>query len=342
MKLAPFQDQKVLSYPLSKTISANAFPLFKTVGEKTTPFCKTITRRCLPSKMVSHIPVSTLDQGTLKTPHCRNDRQHTLTLSSYRDCCQNANIEANTPRRPNKTTRRHSEINRCLSQETTTTNTSPQQVSHFTTVNQKSSMGTNLITGTAIDGHTSFHTTIQVITSQGCKPLHVKVNPGASCSSIPLSHFHEAFPKFFTKSETLQKTAIKATWMTWPAHDGTCQNFLGYIVLDIQHKTLPQVLPCKFYVFEDFTSPDILLSYPTSSRLGVEEFTVPNKVPINFPAMIDTITSSKTVTFSPHIEDIPQKPHNSSNCKAKPIIKQHFQDHPSPVTPSQDHLLAPC
>ena len=44
---------------------------------------------------------------------------------------------------------------------------------------------------------------------------------------------------------------------------------------------------------------------------------------------------------TPHIEDIPQKPHNRSDCKAKPIIKQPFQDHPSPVTPSWDHLIAP-
>ena len=32
-----------------------------------------------------------------------------------------------------------------------------------------------------------------------------------------------------------------------------------------------------------------------------------NKAPRNFPGMINTITSSKTVTFSPHVEDAPQK-----------------------------------
>ena len=95
-------------------------------------------------------------------------------------------------------------------------------------------------------------------------------------------------------------------------------------------------------MFEDFyTSSDIPLSYPTSLRLRIVEFTVPSEAPINFPAMKDTITNSKTVTFRPHIEDILQKPHNRSHCKAKPIIKQPFQDYPSPVTPSQDHLLAP-
>ena len=125
-----------------------------------------------------------------------------------------------------------------------------------------------------------------MITSQGSKPLDIRVNPGASCSSIPLSCFHKAFPRYLTKSEALKKTALKPTWKAWSAHDETCKFFLGYIVLDSQCKTLPQVLPCKFYMFQDFTSPDTLLSYPTSLRLGIVEFTVPNKAPINSPAMI--------------------------------------------------------
>ena len=87
-------------------------------------------------------------------------------------------------------------------------------------------------------------------------------------------------------------------------------------------------------MFKDFTSPDIFLSYLTSLRLGIVEFTVPNKTPVHYPAIIDTITSSKTFTFSSHLEDIPQKPHNRSDCNAKPVLKQPFQDHPSPVTPS--------
>ena len=142
-------------------------------------------------------------------------------------------------------------MSRCLSQHTTTSSISPQQVSHFTSVNPISSMDTYLITDTAIDGHTSFHTTLQVITSQ-----------------------------------------------------------------------------------------EILLSYPTSCRLGIVKFTVTNEAPLNFPAMIDTTTSSKTVTFSSHIEDIPQMPHNRSDCNAKSITKQLFQDHLSLVTPSEYHLLA--
>ena len=149
----------------------------------------------------------------------------------------------------------------------------PQHVSHLTAVNLISNMGTCLITDTNINGHTSCHTTSQVITSQGSRTLHIQVDLGASCSSIPLSCFCKAFPKYFIKSGALKRTTLKPTWMTWTAHNGTCQNVLGYIVLDIQHKTLCQILPCKFYVFEDFTSPDILLFYPTSLILGIVKFT---------------------------------------------------------------------
>ena len=146
----------------------------------------------------------------------------------------------------------------------TASNIFHQQVSHLTTHNTVSSLETNLVTDTTIDVQIEFHTMLQIITSQGHKPLHVKVDPGAECSSIPLSHFCKAFPKHFTKSGAMKKSALKPMWMTWSAHDGTCQNFLGYIMLDIQHKTLPQTLLCKFYVSEDSASPHILLSYPAS------------------------------------------------------------------------------
>ena len=185
----------------------------------------TSQRCCSHCNSVNHTTSSTRSRK-IRVPYCRNDRQHPLTLSSYRHHCQGRDTEI-------KATRSPSEMSRCLSQETTTNNISPQKGSHFTTVNPISSMDTSLITDIAIDGHNSFHTTLQVITSQGSKPLHIKVDPGASCSSIPLSYFHKTFPKYFTKSGALKKTALKPTWMTWSAHNRMCQNFLGYIVLDI-------------------------------------------------------------------------------------------------------------
>ena len=55
--------------------------------------------------------------------------------------------------------------------------------------------------------------------------------------------------------------------------------------------------------------------------------------------MIDTITNSKTVAFSQETEEVPQKPHNSRDHTAKPIIKQPSQDYPSTVTHPWDYLL---
>ena len=56
-----------------------------------------------------------------------------------------------------------------------------------------SSIETKLITDTTLDGHTAFHTTLQIVTSQGCKNLQVKVDPGADFSTIPLSRFCSTF-----------------------------------------------------------------------------------------------------------------------------------------------------
>ena len=173
--------------------------------------------RCTP-------PTSSTRPRKFRAPHCRSDRQNPPILNSMRHHCQKKNNEAITTCSPSQTNRIPSKINTCLRPETTL-NTFLQHVSHCTAVNTVSSMKTSLVVDTAEDGHTSFHTTLQGITSQGSKPLHVKVDPGASFSSIPLSHFCKAFPKHFTKSGALKNTALKPVWMTWSAHDGTCQTF---------------------------------------------------------------------------------------------------------------------
>ena len=117
-------------------------------------------------------------------PHCRSDRQSPTNLNSPRCHCQDVHNTASTTSGPSNATK----INTCL-QHDTASNTFHQPVSHLTTHNMVSSLETHLITDTAIDGQTEFHTTLQIVTSQGCKPLHVKVDPGADCSAIPLSHF---------------------------------------------------------------------------------------------------------------------------------------------------------
>ena len=45
---------------------------------------------------------------------------------------------------------------------------------------------------------------------------------------------------------------------------------------EVMHGSEPRLYLTHFYVFEDATSPCILLSYATSERLGIIAFNVPN------------------------------------------------------------------
>ena len=52
--------------------------------------------------------------------------------------------------------------------------------------------------------------------------------------------------------------------------------FLGHFIVEVVHAKEPRTYPVRFYVFEDATSPHILLSYATLRRLGIVSFQVPN------------------------------------------------------------------
>ena len=307
-------------------------------------------QRCCSHCNKVHAYTSNRNTREIRAPHHRSDRQSPPKLNSHRRHCLDATHTASTTSGPSNATK----TNKCLQPDTASNTFHHKQVSHLTSHYMASSMETDLITDTALDGHTAFHTTLQIVTSQGCKNLQVKVDPGADLSTIPLSRFCSAFPKHFTKSGALKKNALKPTYATWSAHDGECRHFLGYIVLNIQHKTTPQILPIKFYVFEDYTNPTTLLSYAASSRLGIVHFTIPNEAPVNFPLWVNAIAKNKTVTFNQHLEDRPQNPHNNRDSAPKPIIKKPsqdhtstgilqdnyfapFQDHKSPTAPFQDH-----
>ena len=195
-KLPPFQDH-----------FHQGFTPLQDHWHKSNPLHKTITRRCpSPSrKMVSNTSTNNLNTSqrcgrhcysvhptTSSTkprrvsPHHRNKWQHPLMSGNYKHHCHCTNTEMDA-------TRSLSELISCLSPEITSI--PPQQASHFATANPISSMDICLITDTTIDRHTSFHTTLQVITSQGSKPLHIRVNPGASCSSVPLIPLPQSLPQ---------------------------------------------------------------------------------------------------------------------------------------------------
>ena len=133
----------------------------------------------------------------------------------------------------------------------------------------------------------------------------------------------------------------------WTAHDMSPQTLLGYFIADIQHKTLPDILQVRFFVFKGNISPTMLLSYPASIRLGIIEFKVPNKTS---SIALDAMTyAKKHVTFSTPLHSYAHKwTHSKSqhnHLTLKPAIKLHFfQDHCFPDCSLknksfQDHFL---
>ena len=80
------------------------------------------------------------------------------------------------------------------------------QVSHILLTSPKPNEAEGkLITDTASDGQNSFHTTLQVITKQGTKPIPVKVDPGTDVNTIPLSHYKKLFRKKYHQGRSHQE-----------------------------------------------------------------------------------------------------------------------------------------
>ena len=191
-----------------------------------------------------------------------------------------------------------------------------------------------------------------MVTKKGSKSLPVKVNPSRDVKTMPLMEYRKLFPAHFTKAGNLKQKSLHPTRHMWTVHDETPQQFLGYFIADIHHKTQPEVLPIRFYIFKDTTSPRILLSYATSERLGNVKFQIPHEAP---SIALNTISTKKHVTFRmPFHTYRPIKPKNNGQQPLKPAIKkqsfqdqlmqkQSFQDHPAPQSSQkqsfQDHSL---
>ena len=79
----------------------------------------------------------------------------------------------------------------------------PHQVSHLT-ADRPPNPQDKLPTDVASDDQTSFHTTLQMITKQGSKPLLVKVDPGADVNTVPLSKYKKLFSTHFMKAGNLK------------------------------------------------------------------------------------------------------------------------------------------
>ena len=76
-----------------------------------------------------------------------------------------------------------------------------------------------LVTDTTSDGHTSFHTTLEIVTNKDSKPLSIKMDLGAGVNMISLSRYHKLFPKHFTKAGSLKQNTLQTATHTWVCHD---------------------------------------------------------------------------------------------------------------------------
>ena len=270
------------------------------------------------------------------TALCKKPRQcrHNCSQSRYKPRTssnrRHPSISPNRSRPSRKASRNHSckqpRSPHCSYRHRRSPTPHVHQVSHILHLAPKHNENEgNLVTNTASDGQTSFHTTLQVITKQGTKPIQVKVDPGAAVNTIPLSHYKKLLKKNLTKAGHIKNNVLHPTSHSWSLHDNKPQPFIGYFIIDVHHKTLSKTMQVRFYMFEDTTSPPILLSYAASERLGIIEFKVPNEAIL--PAAIDTI-STKRVTFSTPLHTSKTR-HlgRPSNALLKSVIKNKpFQD----------------
>ena len=136
-------------------------------------------------------------------------------------------------------------------------------------------------------GYVLFYTCLMLPMKNGTKSVMAKIDPGAEVNTIPLSRYQKLFPHKITKSRYPNPGTLIPTSNSWISHDGKAQPFLGHIIANGNHAILPVIPLCHFYVFEDATSPKILLSFMISEWLGNLEFKVPNLVA---QLHIDTLT----------------------------------------------------
>ena len=72
-----------------------------------------------------------------------------------------------------------------------------------------SSVETSLITDTTTDGHKSFHTTLQITTSQGSKPFQMKVIQVHHAVPFPIPLLHN-LPQVFQQDRSPKENSPQA------------------------------------------------------------------------------------------------------------------------------------
>ena len=157
--------------------------------------------------------------------------------------------------------------------------------------------------------------------------MMVKIEPGTQVNTIHLIRYQKLFPHKISESRYPKPGTLIPTSHSWMSHNGKPQPFLGHFIAKVNHATEPMWYPIDFYVFEDATSPKILVFYVISECLGILEFNVPN-----FMAQlhIDALTvptspnpgslreTAKCITFQDLLIDTDQPHHTFPPCGSSP------------------------
>ena len=155
--------------------------------------------------------------------------------------------------------------------------------------------------------HSTPSSTYQIRT--GMKYLTVKIDPGTSVNTIPLSRYWKIFPQKIAENKYPKPSLLNPTSYSWISHNSSPQPVLGQFITDIRCVSQARSYPMCFFVFEDSMSLHILLSYATSEWLGILQFNVPSPAAqecidvITFPTIsnLRKTVKSKIVTFKDHL-----------------------------------------
>ena len=144
---------------------------------------------------------------------------------------------------------------------------------------------------------------------------------GTQVNTIPLSRCCTLYPNKLTRSRFPQAKSLMPTHHTWISHDGLPEPFLGHFIIEVVHAKESRMYPIRFYVFEDATNPQILLSYTTLERLGIVSFQVPNLAAthsLNQVVLHNTPSGKRKTAKQVTFQDPISKTEGSHTCSNPP------------------------
>ena len=129
---------------------------------------------------------------------------------------------------------------------------------HQETQNSCPQEGT-LLTKQVSNGQIAFYTQLHLTTKTSTKHLTVKIDPGTQVNTILLSRYSKTLPKKMPENGYPKPSSLNSTNHFWISHDGKQNPFLGQFITNVKHVSQAMSYLTCFYVFEDATSPHILL-----------------------------------------------------------------------------------